>query len=172
MNWFGGWKTRPNFTGETKVALLLAVFAIFGLAAYSYAPGDKMIILRGVAGDNAPRGQLDDSAALAYARRHGYSGEVLDVAADNGPQVKLALERIRSDRRVRALYGFSGGGFNIVQIWNQLKPEERQRISKIVVVGAPGISKASFPGVSDVTVKEDPPEGHMEGPRVLLEEGK
>jgi hypothetical protein len=172
MNWFGNWKSRKNFTGEAKVAVLLGAFAIVGLTAYSYAPGGTMLILRGVASENAPRGQLDDGAALTYARINGYSGEVLDVAADNGPQVKMALERIRNDRRVNALYGFSGGGFNAVQVWNQLTPEEKQRIRKVVVVGAPGISKASFPGVADVTVKGDPPEGHMEGPRVLLEEGK
>jgi hypothetical protein len=172
MNWFGSWKSRKNFSGEATVAILLAIFTVVGLAAYTYTPGGTMLILRGIAGEDAPRGQLDDKAALAYARYNGFSGEVLDVAADNGPQVKMALDRIRSDRRVNALYGFSGGGFNAVQIWNQLKPEEKQRIRKIVVVGAPGISKASFPGVADVTVKEDPPEGHMEGPRVLLEEGK
>jgi hypothetical protein len=169
MNWFG-WKSRPNFSGEAKVALMVAVFAVLGLVAWSYAPG-TMLILRGVAGDDAPKGQLDDRSALTYARLHGYSGEVLDVAADSGPQVKMALERIRNDRSVSALYGFSGGGFNIVAIWNQLKPEEKKRIRKIVVVGAPGVSKASFPGVSDVTVKEDPPQGHMAGPRVLLEQG-
>jgi hypothetical protein len=165
-------RSRKNFPNEAKVAVLIGAFALVGLTAYQYAPGGKMLILRGVAAENAPRGQLDDQAALTYARVHGYSGEVLDVGADTGPQVKLALERIRNDRRVSALYGFSGGGFNAVAVWNQLTPDEKKRIRKIVVVGAPGISKASFPGVADVTVKEDPPEGHMAGPRELLEEGK
>ena len=164
-------KGRKNFASEIMVAGLVALFMVIGLAAFSYGQS-KMLILRGVAAENAPRGQLDDDAALAYARAHGYSGEVLDVGADNGPQVKMALDRIRNDRRVSALYGFSGGGFNAVAVWNQLTPDEKKRIRKIVVVGSPGISKASFPGLADVTVKEDPPEGHMEGPRVLLEKGK
>jgi hypothetical protein len=84
----------------------------------------------------------------------------------------MALDRIRNDSRVNGIYGFSGGGFNAAAVWNSLTPDEKKRIRKIVVVGAPGISKASFPGAADVTVKEDPPEGHMEGPRKLLEKGK
>jgi hypothetical protein len=164
-------KSRSNFRGEAKVATLMAVFLVVGLAAYPYVPG-TMLILRGVAANNAPRGQLDDYSAMIYARAFGYSGEVLDVGADNGPQVKLAIDRIRNDSRVNGIYGFSGGGFNAVAIWNSLTPDERKRIRKIVVVGSPGISKASFPGAVDVTVKEDPPEGHMEGPRALLKKGK
>ncbi len=169
---FENLKSRMNFRGEAKVAAIVAVLLLVGLTAYSYLPGGTMLILRGVAAENAPRGQLDDDAALAYARAHGYSGEVLDVGADNGPQVKLALDRIRNNSRVNGLYGFSGGGFNAVAIWNALTPDEKKRIRKIVVVGSPGISKASFPGAADVVVKEDPPEGHMAGPRVLLEKGK
>src|SRR5262245_34418354 len=71
-----------------------------------------MLILRGIASADSPRGQLDDRSALGYAQRLGFRGEVLDVAADAGgsPQVKLALERIRGDEHVAALYGFSGGG--------------------------------------------------------------
>lgn len=168
---FENLKSRRNFRGEAKVAGLIAIFLLIGIAAYPYLPG-TMLILRGVAAENAPRGQLDDDAALAYARAHGYSGEVLDVGADNGPQVKLALDRIRNNSRVNGLYGFSGGGFNAVAIWNALTPDEKKRIRKIVVVGSPGISKASFPGAVDVVVKDDPPEGHLEGPRVLLQKGK
>ena len=37
-----------------------------------------MLILRGVANSANPRGQLDDRAALEYARRMGYRGEMLD----------------------------------------------------------------------------------------------
>lgn len=155
--------------GVALGALLLA-FLLIGVAL-QYGPlgRESMLILRGIADANAPKGQLDDDAALEYARRLGYSGEVLDVAADAGPQVRMALERIRNDKNVTALYGFSGGGYNAQSIWAQLNPQERSRITKIVVVGSPGVGKHSFPGSNDVTVQEDPPEGHMAGPKVLLQ---
>src|SRR5262245_21366749 len=82
-----------------------------------------MLILRGIAKAERPRGALDDAAALEYARRVGFHGEVLDVAADFGAastQVRMALERIRGNDRVTALYGFSGGGYNARNIWAQL----------------------------------------------------
>jgi hypothetical protein len=41
-----------------------------------------MLILRGIANAENPRGQLDDDSALEYARRLGFEGEVLDVAAN------------------------------------------------------------------------------------------
>ncbi len=159
----------------TAIALLAVAAATIGtLAAFRSNPfqTEKMIILRGIAGDNAPRGLLDDRAALAYARETGFNGEVLDVAADipaQKSQVQMALERIRDDESVKAIYGFSGGGYNAQAIWAQLKPEQRQRIRKIVVVGSPGVTPAAFPGSKDVVVQPDPPEGHMAGPKVLLE---
>jgi hypothetical protein len=42
-----------------------------------------MLILRGIANAENPRGQLDDEAALAYAGRLRFKGEVLDIAGDN-----------------------------------------------------------------------------------------
>jgi hypothetical protein len=130
-----------------------------------------MLILRGVANSENPRGQLDDDSALEYARRLGYHGEVLDVAGNNSadsPQVRMALDRIRHDDDVTALYGFSGGGYNTRHIWAKLSAAERERISKIVVLGSPGVSPDDFPGGADIVVEEDPPEGHMAGPKVLL----
>jgi hypothetical protein len=59
-----------------------------------------MLILRGIANAENPRGQLDDGAAIEYARRVGFQGEVLDVAGEAGPespQLRMALERIRRD---------------------------------------------------------------------------
>ena len=155
--------------GVALGALLLAVM-LTGVAAVQYGPlgRESMLILRGIADANAPKGQLDDAAALEFARRLGYTGEVLDVAADTGPQVRMALDRIRNDKSVTALYGFSGGAYNARTIWAQLNPQERSRITKIIVVGSPGVDKHSFPGSNDVTVQEDPPEGHMAGPKVLL----
>jgi hypothetical protein len=134
------------------------------------ASGDVMLILRGIANAENPRGQLDDDAAREYALRLGYRGEVLDVAGDaDGPQAKTALDRIHRDDKVTAIYGFSGGGYNARRVWSQLNAEERQRIGKVVVIGAPGVNKSDFPGSTDVLIKQDPPDGHMAGPRTLLE---
>jgi len=135
-------------------------------------PSAVMLILRGIASPEYPRGQLDDDSALEYARRIGYQGEVLDAPGNNrpeSPQIKMALERIRHDERVAAIYGFSGGGYSTRRIWLKLKDAERRRIAKIVVVGSPGVYESDFLGSADVLIKEDPPEGHMAGPKVLLE---
>jgi hypothetical protein len=129
--------------------------------------GGTMLILRGLSASYAPRGLLDDASAIAYAKKLGYVGKVLDVAGE-GPQVQMALDRIRAGD-VNALYGFSRGGYNMRTIWSQLTPEQRSRIQKIVIVGAPGVTRANFPGMSDVVVQDDPPEGHMAGPKKLLE---
>jgi hypothetical protein len=131
-----------------------------------------MLILRGIANPENPRGQLDDEAALAYAGRLGFKGEVLDIAGNaysGSPQVEKALERIRADRVIAAIYGFSGGGYNARLIWKQLEPRHQERIRKIVVIGSPGVAKSDFPGSAEVLIKPDPPEGHMAGPRILLE---
>jgi hypothetical protein len=134
------------------------------------ASGNVMLILRGIANAEHPHGQLDDDAAREYARRLGYRGEVLDVAGDaDGPQAKIALDRIHHDDKVAAIYGFSGGGYNARRVWGQLNAEERQRIGKVVVIGSPGVSKSDFPGSADVLIKQDPPAGHMAGPKALLD---
>ena len=131
-----------------------------------------MLILRGIASPENPRGQLDDQSALEYAQRVGFRGEVLDVAGDAGAdsaQVRMALDRIRRDETVAAIYGFSGGGYNTRLIWSELTIEERGRIRTVVVIGSPGITNGDFTGGHDVIIKPDPPEGHMAGPKVLLE---
>jgi hypothetical protein len=136
------------------------------------APQEAMLILRGIASAARPRGQLDDKSALEYAHRLGYQGEVLDVAGktgSNSPQVRMALDRIHRAPDITAIYGFSGGGYNARNIWSQLTAAERRRIRKIVVIGSPGVDADAFPGAADVTIKRDPPAGHMAGPRVLLE---
>ncbi len=127
---------------------------------------NTMLILRGLSASYAPRGLLDDESALAYADNLGFTGEVLDVAGE-GPQVQMALDRIGGGD-VNALYGFSRGGYNMRTIWSRLSPEQRNRIRKVVIVGAPGVMPENFPGISDVVVQGDPPEGHMAGPKVLL----
>jgi hypothetical protein len=136
------------------------------------APGMVMLILRGIANAENPRGQLDEDAALEYARQNEFQGEVLDVAGNTGagnPQVKMAIERIRQGKAIRAIYGFSGGGYNARRIWAELTAAERERISKVIVVGSPGVTEKDFPGTSDVFIRLDPPAGHMAGPKVLLD---
>jgi hypothetical protein len=133
------------------------------------AAGETMLILRGIASADQPRGQLDDESALEYARRLGYRGEVLDVAGNTSAQVAMALDRIHDDDRVTAIYGFSGGGYAAKRIWSELDGDERKRIDKVVVVGSPGVGKGDFPGSTDVIIKGDPPAGHMAGPKALLE---
>jgi hypothetical protein len=163
------------------VAAMLSALAI-GFLLAGFRPSDRaperaasngvMLILRGIASSERPHGQLDDQSALEYARRLHYQGEVLDVAGNGGadsPQVKMALARIRGDDKVTAIYGFSGGGYNARRIWARLNGSTRRRIHKIVVLGSPGVTKGDFPESTDVVIKEDPPTGHMAGPKVLLE---
>lgn len=137
-----------------------------------------MLILRGIANGAHPRGQLDDASALEYARRVGYVGEVLNVAGATGrysTQVERALIRIRQLDLplVGALYGFSGGGYNARHIWARLNSIERARIRKVVVLGAsdPGVATkpSDFPGCADLTIRGNPPAGHLAGPKALLD---
>jgi hypothetical protein len=64
---------------------------------------------------------------------------------------------------------FSGGGYNAALIWQQLNQDERDRIRKVVVIGSPGVNEENFPGAAEVVIRADPPEGHMAGPKALLE---
>jgi hypothetical protein len=154
-------------------SIAVATASLRLVAAPGQRPPDAvMLILRGIASAAAPRGQLDDDSALKYARRVGYHGEVLDVASNGsaeGAQVKMATDRIRRDEKVRAIYGFSGGGYNARRIYARLNRAERRRLRKIIVVGSPGVTKADFPESADVLIKADPPAGHMAGPRALLD---
>jgi hypothetical protein len=135
----------------------------------------KMLILRGIAGHYAgrdwPRGALDEPPALEYARRRGYVGQVLDVAGATGadaPQTRMALAEFRRDETVAALYGFSGGGYNVRHIINALTPAERGRLKLVVVLGAPKNPSDLYKGPWELVYRTDPPGGHMDGPRALL----
>jgi hypothetical protein len=135
----------------------------------------KMLILRGIAGTYSgrewPRGALDEPPALEYARRRGYAGQVLDVAGATGPdkpQTLLALDTFRRDDTVAALYGFSGGGYNVRHIINALSQAERARLQLIVVLGAPKNPPSLYKGAWELVYRNDPPGGHMDGPRALL----
>jgi len=163
------WKARRNFAGEGKVALLVGALLLIGFFTHSYGyPNRTMLILRGIAADYAPRGQLDETSAKLYALKSGYGGHVLDVAGGTAEQMKMTLDLVRYDPNVTALYGFSGGAFSVLNVWNQLTPAEKFRIRKIVIVGAPGITAQSFPGAASVVIQDDPPEGHMNAPWALL----
>lgn len=154
----------------TVVALVLAVSVLPERSSAHSTSGPVMLILRGIANAQHPRGQLDDRSALEYARRLGYQGEVLNVAGNTSAQINMAIARIRHDEDVTAIYGFSGGGYAARTIWHQLKAEERERIDTIVVVGSPGVRVRDFPGGSaDVFIQRDPPAGHMAGPKALLQ---
>ena len=138
---------------------------------------DKMLILRGIAGHydgrDWPRGALYEQPALDYARRRGYVGQVLDVAGATGPQsqqTQMALTAFRRDPTITALYGFSGGGYNVRHIIAGLSPDERTRIKLVVVLGAPRNPEQLYKGSWELVYRTDPPGGHMDGPRALLAE--
>jgi len=137
-----------------------------------------MLILRGIAGHFAgkdwPRGALDETSAVEYAHQRGYVGEVLDVVGATGPksrQVRMCLKAIRDRDDIAALYGFSGGGYNIRHVLAALSADERRRIKLIVVLGAPKNPPALYSNGSwELIYRRDPPAGHMAGPKVLLAE--
>jgi hypothetical protein len=162
----------------------------------------RMLILRGNSGtypdeEGNPhkyeKGALHDHAAMEYARRLGYEPVVLDMSGDHGPgpnrgsspQTLAALDWIYGDPEFAALYGFSGGGFNIWWILRKLKEKDLKRIERIVVLGvdddAPksGFEKSKFPGARwELVYRRDPPASasvikkkarpHMFGPEWLL----
>jgi hypothetical protein len=136
---------------------------------------DTMLILRGIAGHYAgrdwPRGALDEPPALEYAKRRGYEGKVLDVAGttgENSAQTKMALAEFNRDDSVAALYGFSGGGYNVRHIIKAIPHDDLSRLKLIVVLGAPGNSPDLYKGPWELVYRLDPPGGHMDGPRALL----
>jgi hypothetical protein len=142
----------------------------------------KMLILRGISGDfpdpatNKKRkwtkGALDEPPALAYAKLMKYEGQVLDVsgeAFEDSPQVKKALEVFRSDKAIAALYGFSGGGYNVRHVLDDLTADEKKRIRLVVVLGAPKNAESLYKGPWTLVYRKDPPAGHMWGPRALID---
>jgi len=125
--------------------------------------GPKMLILRGNSaaagsypdehGDKIawPNGALHVEAAKEYARRKGYEPIVLDVPgqpqSETSPQATQALKRFLADEDVTALYGFSGGGYNMRYILLSLAknhPETLHRIDRVVVLGAPRQPESAY----------------------------
>ena len=137
----------------------------------------KMLILRGIsgfyAGKNWPRGALFEQPALDYASRRGFEGQVLDISGEaykGSPQAKLALAEYRRDTTITALYGFSGGGYNLYHVIQGMTKDERDRLHLVVVLGAPKTKASAYQGSWEVVYRLDPPGGHMDGPRALLAE--
>jgi hypothetical protein len=85
-------------------------------------------------------------------------------------QTLLAIREFRQDRSVQAFYGFSGGGYNVRHILKALTAEEKKRIRKLVVLGAPKNPASLYKGPWELVYRLDPPMGHMDGPRSLLAE--
>jgi hypothetical protein len=166
----------------------------------------KMLILRGNHGNhpdeqgktqNYAKGALHEQAATEYARRKGYDGVVLDISGDRGsgktrassPQTVMALKEFHKDDAIAAFYGFSGGGYNVYWILQDLKDNDEalKRIKLVVVLGAPETPRSSYdsskykPGSWELVYRTDPPasakfvpkgikDAHMFGPEALLQE--
>ena len=166
-----------------------------------------MLILRGNSGtyadeDGKPhkyeKGALHEGAATTYAARKGYRAKVLDISGDSkppgpdakpgkdgkkhgtrddSPQTLEALSTFRSDTSIRALYGFSGGGYNVWWILKKLTPTERDRLKLVTVVGVDtdrprsNYESSQFSGGSwELIYRPNHPNNHMFEPAALLAE--
>jgi len=130
------------------------------------SPPKKMLILRGNSDKSGkqypdeqgrmvpwPDGALHEQAAKDYATCRNRDGEVLPVRGDSlkgnrdkNPQTMQALAKLQDpDSPYDAIYGFSGGGYDVLHILNQLKAEELKRIKLVVVLGAPPVDKKGNP---------------------------
>ena len=146
-------------------------------------PG-TMLILRGITNlkvwPKYPKGALDEPPALEYASKRGYVGRVLDVSGETGdrsPQTRRALHEFLSDSTITALYGFSGGGYNVYHILNRLKEEQRRLLELVVVIGvesnklsAHALNPNRYNAHWELVYRNDPPPPltHIDGPRALL----
>ena len=133
--------------------------------------GEVMLILRGIA--NA---KIRAASSMTTPRANTRACSVIaarcltSLETPTAPQAKIALDRIHHDDKVTAIYGFSGGGYNTRRVWSQVERRSSASASaRVVVIGSPGVSKSDFPASADVIIKQDPPAGHMAGPRALLE---
>ncbi len=164
-----------------------------------------MLILRGNSGPyedeegkthNYDKGALHEEPAKDLATRKGYRPQVLDVSGDakppardappgkdgkkhgtryDSPQTLLALKTFRDDKSITALYGFSGGGYNLWWILSKMTPDERSRVKLVVVVGVDTdkprseYDQSKFPGANwDVIYRPNHPKNHMFEPEALL----
>ena len=146
-------------------------------------PG-TMLILRGITNlkvwPQYPNGALDETSALQYASNRGYTGRVLNVSGETGDkskQTNMALREIQNDSSITALYGFSGGGYNVYHILNRLTHEQRGRLELVVVIGveadklsADALNSKRYNADWELVYRNDPPPPmtHIDGPRALL----
>ena len=143
-----------------------------------------MLILRGITNlkvwPQYPNGALDEPSALQYASNRGYTGRVLNVSGETGDkskQTNMALQEIQNDSSITALYGFSGGGYNVYHILQRLTPELRGRLELVVVIGvetsklsADALNSKRYNADWELVYRNDPPPPmtHIDGPRALL----
>ncbi len=123
-----------------------------------------MLILKGI------NNLLHEQPALDYAAREGFDGEVLDASGETGArsaQVNAAIQRI-GQGDVTALYGFSGGGYNTVHIFDRLSQPHALGIDLVVVLGSPGVQRSSFPSWVKTIIYNDPAVAHMDQPDNFL----
>lgn len=120
------------------------------------AKNGTMLILRGNADNGGtsypnekgefqkwPTGALHEGAANAYARKRDYDPTVILAAGSTESQRSKTIEAcLDSTQNVHALYGFSGGGYNVHWVLEALKKKKAlDRIQLVVVLGAPALSK-------------------------------
>ena len=143
-----------------------------------------MLILRGITNlkvwPQYPNGALDEPSALQYASNRGYTGKVLNVSGETGDkskQTNMGLQEIQNDSSITALYGFSGGGYNVYHILNRLTQELRDRLELVVVIGveasklsAHALNPKRYNAHWELVYRNDPPPPltHIDGPRALL----
>ena len=143
-----------------------------------------MLILRGITNlkvwPQYPNGALDEPSALQYASNRGYTGRVLNVSGETGDkskQTSMALQEIQNDSSITALYGFSGGGYNVHHILDRLTQELRGRLELVVVIGveasklsADALNPKRYNAHWELVYRNDPPPPltHIDGPRALL----
>jgi hypothetical protein len=143
-----------------------------------------MLILRGITNlkvwPQYPNGALDEPSALQYASKRGYTGRVLNVSGETGDkskQTSMALQEIQNDSSITALYGFSGGGYNVYHVLHRLTQELRVRLELVVVIGvetsklsADALNPKRFNAHWELVYRNDPPPPltHIDGPRALL----
>jgi hypothetical protein len=118
----------------------------------------KMLILRGNASGAGtfpdeqgktiawPFGALHVDAASNYARKRGYFPVVLGMQGypqhEHSPQATEVYRLLKADKddSIGAIYGFSGGGYNVRHILTYLakhQPDDLQRFELVVVIGSP-----------------------------------
>jgi hypothetical protein len=105
---------------------------------------------------------------------------VLNVSGETGDkskQTNMALQEIQNDSSITALYGFSGGGYNVYHILQRLTPELRGRLELVVVIGvetsklsADALNSKRYNTHWELVYRNDPPPPmtHIDGPRALL----